>query len=329
MAISKIGSNGDTLWHRVSEPPAGFIEVDTASVIPGLGGEFLYLCAIAADSIHPYPFTNVLCYVMKIDTNGDEQWGNSYSVDGQIYGEYGGHVLPDGGFVLSSTGFDIAYEHRFSHYVRITSVGDTVWTSTLDSSWAFSVEPTWDGGLVLEQPISSLVTPSNRLTKVSAGLQVLWTGVYGSNIPHGVDPGFTSESMVVSTDSSYIGMVWYETGVTAGRDNRIVIMKTERDVPSAATSRSTALPASVHLFANYPNPFNPTTEIAFDLPRSERVQLRVFDVTGRCVSTLADGEFAAGHHNVTFDGRGVSSGVYFYQLVAGDYRNCRKMVLLK
>jgi flagellar hook assembly protein FlgD len=88
------------------------------------------------------------------------------------------------------------------------------------------------------------------------------------------------------------------------------------------------------LYPNYPNPFNPTTTIRYDLSGGGPVRLTVFDITGALVRTLVDGERPAGIHEATWDGRDekgreVASGVYFYRLEAGDYARTRKMLLVK
>lgn len=91
----------------------------------------------------------------------------------------------------------------------------------------------------------------------------------------------------------------------------------------------TVLPTVTELHQNYPNPFNATTNISFDLASASNVNLRVYDITGRLVTTLVDGQMDAGAHMVAWDGSGVSSGVYFYKLVAGDYTTTKAMNLLK
>jgi hypothetical protein len=95
-----------------------------------------------------------------------------------------------------------------------------------------------------------------------------------------------------------------------------------------------ALPESFTLYQNYPNPFNPETVIKFDLPGASRVELAVYNILGEKVKILADGVFAAGEHELTWDGRdsdgrSVSSGIYFYRLVTPEASLSKKMMLLK
>jgi hypothetical protein len=84
------------------------------------------------------------------------------------------------------------------------------------------------------------------------------------------------------------------------------------------------------LLGNYPNPFNPTTRIEFTLPADLRVTLKLYNTLGQQVAVLADGRMMPrGNQRLTFDGSGLSSGVYFYTLQAGPYSAVSKMVLMK
>jgi hypothetical protein len=89
------------------------------------------------------------------------------------------------------------------------------------------------------------------------------------------------------------------------------------------------LPLSFALRQNYPNPFNPTTNINFSLSGSGWVTLKVYDLLGRVTATLVEGTLPAGNHEVQFDGRRLSSGVYVYRLIAGGSAQSRTMMLLK
>ena len=105
-------------------------------------------------------------------------------------------------------------------------------------------------------------------------------------------------------------------------------------VPCFATGVEDTPPARTTLGQNYPNPFNPTTTITFDLASPGYVRLDVFDVAGRHVATLVDGNKPAGPAEAAWNGRDTtgrpaSSGVYFYRLLAGGTSQTKKMVLLK
>jgi hypothetical protein len=98
---------------------------------------------------------------------------------------------------------------------------------------------------------------------------------------------------------------------------------------TTSVRQSAELPASYRLEQNYPNPFNPGTVIAFEMPKASPVSLKVFNILGQVVTTVVEGNLSAGTHHCRFDGKGLTSGVYVYQLRAGDFLQTKKMILLK
>ena len=88
-------------------------------------------------------------------------------------------------------------------------------------------------------------------------------------------------------------------------------------------------PSVFALQQNFPNPFNPVTQIRFAIPKQSKAQLTVYDINGRIISTLLNKALNAGNYSVTFDGGSLSSGLYYYELRTGDFREIRKMVLVK
>lgn len=89
------------------------------------------------------------------------------------------------------------------------------------------------------------------------------------------------------------------------------------------------LPETFSLLQNYPNPFNPRTTIEFSLAKSGYTSLIVYDILGKPVATLVNGELQAGYHTINFNASNLSAGVYFYSLNSGDFSSAKKLILLK
>jgi hypothetical protein len=104
--------------------------------------------------------------------------------------------------------------------------------------------------------------------------------------------------------------------------------------PTAAELRELALPDRFDLAQNFPNPFNPETQIVFNVPNAADVKIRVYNVMGQLVRTLTDQRYSVGTYQVTWDGRSetgqlVSAGVYLYRLETPGFSMTRKMLLMK
>jgi hypothetical protein len=84
-----------------------------------------------------------------------------------------------------------------------------------------------------------------------------------------------------------------------------------------------------NLAQNYPNPFNPETHINYSIPQSGYISLKVYDLLGQDVATLFEGVRQSGNYEVIFDGKGLTSGVYLYRLVANNFIQTKKLILLR
>ena len=94
------------------------------------------------------------------------------------------------------------------------------------------------------------------------------------------------------------------------------------------------MPDEFALHQNYPNPFNPVTQIRYDLPVKSNVTLLIYDILGREVAVLLNGEQEPGYHSIMWNGQNkmgqtVGAGMYFYSIQTGQFRQTRKMILLK
>lgn len=89
------------------------------------------------------------------------------------------------------------------------------------------------------------------------------------------------------------------------------------------------IPNKFALYQNYPNPFNPVTKINFDIPKNAKVSLKIYDITGRHLSTLINESLSAGSYSCDYNAESLSSGVYIYKLEAGNFSETRKMMIIK
>lgn len=89
------------------------------------------------------------------------------------------------------------------------------------------------------------------------------------------------------------------------------------------------IPSEFNLHQNFPNPFNPTTNISYYLPEASKVNIDVFDVLGRHIQSLVNSEQTAGDHSITFNAENLSSGIYFYRIKAGSFLKTKQMLLTK
>ena len=89
------------------------------------------------------------------------------------------------------------------------------------------------------------------------------------------------------------------------------------------------IPKEIMIDAAYPNPFNPVTHISFGIDRDSYVQVKIYDITGKEIATLANGTYLSGYHNLTWNADNFASGMYFVRLEANNYVQTQKLLLLK
>ena len=142
-------------------------------------------------------------------------------------------------------------------------------------------------------------------------------------------------------ENSFAGVMIWALGQDVVNGSQVLLEKVGTEIKKEFTSLpepvSTSLPGNFELYNSYPNPFNPSTTIRYCIPAlddenitsSARVTLRVFDILGNEVATLVNKYQSAGLYEINFNAAGLSSGIYFYILRAGDKISRKKMILLK
>lgn len=207
-------------------------------------------------------------------------------------------------------------------------MGDNLLASEAET---ITIRISWTGEFAtdeIRQYIPSNEIPSIRTWKTSEfelnasnAAAKAWTG-FGS-----------SESLVLTKDESIELAFEVDEEIQSGTIREYIVRASGRYEPDYRVYAD-LIPGSYQLYDNYPNPFNPTTTISYDLPKSSDVRLDIFNILGRRVGTLVEETQAAGHYDVTWNGKNetgqaVSSGIYFYKLSTEEYTVSKKMTLLK
>jgi len=212
-----------------------------------------------------------------------------------------------------------------SWFEDIAVCGDTAWFS-----YSNKVLRTTDAGISWE---TITVFGYQGLTFWGFGIDFVssvigYAGTYDSRIFKTTDGGliWSEEDIPTAMPIQAIdfvdpqrGWAFGDAGTILKRDPNYVFVHNEKP----------HLPIEMSLSQNYPNPFNPTTTIRFTISDVRFTTLKIYDVLGREVATLVNEEKPTGNYEVEFNGTGLPSGIYFYNLKAGDYMETRKMVLLR
>ncbi|MHC1736424.1 MAG: T9SS type A sorting domain-containing protein [Ignavibacteriaceae bacterium] len=195
--------------------------------------------------------------------------------------------------------------------------------------------------------------------KKYVGMRFLSDRIYSNEILEWT-PGYSKDKDFYKWMSSH----QFKTEYTAGKDGSVIVTSIENgtlqpnmsdslwiaiatadtllDLYKSIDSASQRIPHIVtkapeseiavneyNLMQNYPNPFNPVTRINFQIKEATRVSLIVYDILGREVAELVNGEYSRGNYSIDFNGTSVANGVYIYRLIAGEFVMSKKMILIK
>ncbi|UCD39231.1 MAG: carboxypeptidase regulatory-like domain-containing protein [Fidelibacterota bacterium] len=186
-----------------------------------------------------------------------------------------------------------------------------------------------------------------QYTAVTAGVELSWAAstdddfqyyaVYRSEVSgsFGSAPYDAVAVNSFTDDDLTAGTAYYYAVKAVDANGNESDMSEEVTYTLLDVAAGTGIPEAYALRANYPNPFNPTTTIVFELPKAGAVSLKIYDLTGKLIRTLVNESRSAGYHRVVWDGKDgggalVATGVYFYRIEAGKaFAKTRKMVLMK
>jgi hypothetical protein len=171
---------------------------------------------------------------------------------------------------------------------------------------------------------------TNLRVAYSTDSQVTWTGMT-QNVPHTTNldtlpkliyPDSLLPAYSLDTAASNPGIYVALARVTGTTENTL-------ETGSSSVEQLKGLPPSFMMSQNYPNPFNPVTSIEYGLLRQSHTSIQIFNILGKLVRTLVNEQQPAGVYRLSFDASGLTSGVYFYTIRAGDFSQTKRMLLVK
>lgn len=207
--------------------------------------------------------------------------------------------------------------------------------------------------IIIDTSLTTILPPDSiNISLVDTSLYVNWLAVpnalyykvyydtdtsgipyYGTGATQGNSPITVSGSEVLTLTGLDVGKIYYVSVTTVDPQGVQSYFSDEDSCLFDPTTRvddvKPHLPTEYSLSQNYPNPFNPSSKIAYSIPSKTHVLLKIYDLLGRELITLVDKEVEQGEYSITFNANNLSSGIYFYQLIAGSYIQTRKMILIK
>ncbi len=312
----KYSSSGTLQWYKIF---GRVDEVDMAiSIENAFGGGFVFISEYDSLGMH-------LLKLIKINDSGNYEWSNIYTAtpyDADEWGEI--RKTNDNHYVICGEDFGDFF------LMKITESGDIVWYHTYGfetyEESAMSVYQTDDNGYIMCGNKTPDYDPDHIIyvVKTDENGQEQWSKLIDYNTF-----GCKVEKVEQTNDGGYVmfGQARLEDG---GMDHLLLVkLGGVTDVETDFFN-----PEEFELYQNYPNPFNPSTKISWQSPAGSWQSLKVYDLLGNEVATLVNKYKPAGTYEVEFNSHSVNvrdlpSGVYFYQLKAGDFTQTRKMILMK
>jgi hypothetical protein len=338
--LLKTDSSGDTLWTRTyggSDLDVGFSVQQTTD-----GGY------IVAGGTFSFGAGQIDCYLLKTDPNGGTLWTHTYggSRDEQAYSV---RQTADGGYIVAARtnsfgagAFDVwllkvAGEAQLPDVsiemtpdnppVVVPQGGSFGYTGTVTNN---TEDPQITGIWVMAVgPLEGVYGPFKDFYDFPLNPSQSRSAHFNQRVPNLAPPGFYNyiaycgdyPSTVMDSSSFQVEVIQGQF-TEAGEAGWVL-------TGSFLEGDFADLPSEFALLSNYPNPFNASTVISYELPVSSHVKLEVYNLFGQKVSALVDGQQEAGYQSVTWDPSDVSSGLYFYKLTAGDISETKRMILIK
>jgi hypothetical protein len=338
--LVKTDSSGNTLWTRTyggRSEDVGYSLQQTSD-----GG---YIIAGYTDSFGAGSYD---VYLLKTDSSGDTLWTRTYGGSDEDLG-YSVQQTTDGGYVIAGDSrsfgagrYDVGLLRVVGGELPRVSIalvpdqspvvvprrGSFGFTGTVTNN--IDVRQTVDIWTMAYLPGIGMYGPLREYSNIPFNPHQSRSAHLSQRIPYNapisdeyIYYGYVGDYPAVVFDSSYFPFEVTAKGVARLGSSDWTL------TGSFLEGAELDLPTEFLLSSNYPNPFNASTVIEYQVPQACHVTLEVYNILGEKVATLVDSKQQAGYRSITWDASEVSSGLYFYKLTAGDFTETRRMMLVK
>ncbi|MCF7859779.1 MAG: T9SS type A sorting domain-containing protein [Candidatus Cloacimonetes bacterium] len=318
--LIKTDENGDTLWIKWLDEQGDDVANSVQQTFDGG-----YIITGSLSQIFAAPDAKLI----KTNEIGETVWNKTLGGGGDDFGK-SVQQTSDGGYIMTGGTESSGSNSSDVWVIKTDSNGDTLWTKTFgggNDDWGESIQQTTDGGYIITGHTNSFGAGNEDvwIIKTDENGDSLWTKTFG-----GVNNDW-GNSVKQTTDGGYI-ITGYTKSFGAGNSD-IWVIKLESESLTEVINENKNIPSGFSLSQNYPNPFNPTTTITYTILENSKIRLIVYDLLGRAVRELVNGETKAGENKVTFNAENLPSGVYFYKISVKSlnhfFVDTKKMILLK
>lgn len=318
-ATVKYNSDGEEQWVRRYNGTGNDYDITSGITVDGSGNIVVTGYSAGNGSSEDYA-------TVKYDPQGNSLWvnryngsSNSYDISTSISADNLGNIYVTGYSYDNITSEDYAT-------IKYSPDGQEEWVSKYngtggDFDIATSVKTDLKGDVYVTGYSYDPDTKENYATVKynSAGVEK-WTEIY-----NGSSNGSDIAASLVTDASDNI----YITGYSYDGPNSVDFVTFKYSQTVGINQVSNSVVNAFELKQNYPNPFNPVTKINYELPITNYVSLKIFDISGKIVSIMVNQVQTQGSYEVTFDASNLTSGIYFYKLETNSFSATKKMLLVK
>ena len=201
-----------------------------------------------------------------------------------------------------------------------TRTGNTLWSNALGSSYIRGVDDIGDAtGDSTHDIVIATQVPARLLVLNGANGNILFEHLFGTTLNQRGDRAAVLKDIDTNGVNEFLG---------GNREGKVICFYGGNGTITSVIKES-AVAGDYRLYQNFPNPFNPSTSIAFEIPRAGHVRIAVFDAMGREVKEIVNERLNIGSYEAKFNGTGLPSGVYYYRLMSEGFSGTKKMLMIK